>query len=364
MRKIFAIILLNLLVLPIISYSQGCEDAGSDEGAQLFGFIQPQWDNELATDSGNTFKFNRARLGVVGNIPYDFKYYFVIETSPTKNKYPYFLDAFVTYSRFNWARVSVGQFKSPMSLELNTSCSKLHTINRSKVVSELASPDRDLGVMITGGGDTSLVKYAVGFMNGTGKITETNLKDNNKNKDIIARLVINPVQFLSIGGSFKYGISSEDGKDPKDTKSILGGELQLKFNNFLLQSEYLYGKFEGSYTTGGGCGGDLVTHTGSVTKSGFFAQAMYMTPWNFQPIIKFESFDPDLDKDEEGAKASVGSDDEYVFVQDNHGFQNTLTFGLNYWFNDWTRLQINYLYQAEEREFENDMIMIQLQAKF
>ncbi|MEA3444907.1 MAG: porin, partial [Bacteroidota bacterium] len=292
----------------------------------------------------------------------DFKYYFVLETSPTKNEYPYLLDAFVTYSRFTWARASVGQFKSPFSLELNTSCSKLHTINRSKVVSELASPDRDLGVMIVGGGDTTFVKYAIGFMNGTGK----GIVDDNSNKNIIGRIVFNPFEFLSFGGSFKYGTAppADATADEEDTKTIFGGELQIKYSDFLFQSEYIYGDFAGSYTTGGGCGAPIEVHQGSVKKSGFYAQAMYMTPWNFQPVVKFESFDPDLDKDRDGAEASVDTDDEYTFKQADHGFQNTITFGVNYFFNDWTRLQINYLYQAEEIEFENDMFMIQIQAKF
>ena len=42
-----------------------------------------------------------------------------------------------------------------------------------------------------------------------------------------------------------------------------------------------------------------------------------------------------------------------------------MTFGANYFFNEWTRLQINYKYNFEETfaaEIPNDMFMIQLQA--
>ena len=362
MKTNILLLLAFIFSLSFTGYSQGCADAGSDEGVKVIGFIQPQWDYNLLDEPEHTFKFNRARFGFVGNIPYDFSYYFVLEASPSKNEYPYLLDAFVSYTRFPWAKVSAGQFKSPFSLELNTPCNALHTINRSKVVSELASPDRDLGVMILGGGDTAIVKYAIGLMNGTGK----GVTDDNSGKDIVGRLVFNPLEFLSIGGSFKYGTSpsQDETSTEEDTKTIFGGEIQIKYNEFLFQSEYIYGDFAGSYTTGGGCGEPLEVHQGSVKKSGFFAQAMYMTPWNFQPVIKFESFDPDIDKDKESAAASVGTEDEYAFSQSAHGFQNTITFGLNYFFNDWTRLQINYLYQAEEKEIMNDMIMIQIQAKF
>jgi len=80
---------------------------------------------------------------------------------------------------------------------------------------------------------------------------------------------------------------------------------------------------------------------------------MYMTPWNLQPVIKYESYDPDLDVD--------ADTDPTAYIQ------NTITFGFNYFLNDWTRVQLNYVYSAEETvdtEFDNDMIMLQVQAKF
>ena len=73
-------------------------------------------------------------------------------------------------------------------------------------------------------------------------------------------------------------------------------------------------------------------------------QAMYMTPWNIQPVVKYESFKADWSGD---------------------AVENIITFGFNYFFNDWTRLQFNYLYKAEEpEEIANDEILMQLQVKF
>ncbi|HHE38379.1 MAG TPA: hypothetical protein ENL20_07375 [Candidatus Cloacimonetes bacterium] len=70
-----------------------------------------------------------------------------------------------------------------------------------------------------------------------------------------------------------------------------------------------------------------------------------MTPWNLQPVVKYESYDPDLDTENDK--------------------QSIITFGMNYFFNDWTRLQLNYLYKAEETfEISNDEILMQLQVKF
>lgn len=85
-------------------------------------------------------------------------------------------------------------------------------------------------------------------------------------------------------------------------------------------------------------------------RAGFWAQLMYMTPWNIQPVIKFEQYDPDTD-DENSTSATALS--------------KVTTFGFNYFFNDWTRLQLNYLYKAEEEhEVANDELIMQLQVKF
>ena len=88
-----------------------------------------------------------------------------------------------------------------------------------------------------------------------------------------------------------------------------------------------------------------MVHQGSVERSGYWAQAMYMTEWNIQPVVKYEYYDPNIDVDDDG--------------------ESTITFGFNYFFNDWTRLQMNYLYKAEEgTELANDEVLMQLQVKF
>ncbi len=72
---------------------------------------------------------------------------------------------------------------------------------------------------------------------------------------------------------------------------------------------------------------------------------MYMTDLGLQPVIKYESFDPNTDADDD--------------------VENIITFGVNYFFNDWTRLQLNYLYKSEQgNEIVNDEFLMQLQVKF
>ncbi len=250
MRKIFLTILLITFFIPMAIYAQGCMDASSDEGVNVVGYLQSQFEYQFnEEDDENSFTFNRARMGLVGNIPYDFSYYIMFEFSPFKQGAPYLLDGFITYSRLApYANISLGQFKSPFSLELNTPCQGLHTVRRSMVVGQLTTPDRDLGIMFSGKYDKYL-KYSVAFTNGTGK----GLWDDNQNKTMAGRIVVSPVEFLSLGGSFKKGTAPAVVADAdEDKKTRFAGEFQFDYSNILVQAEYIKGEDVGSYTTGGG----------------------------------------------------------------------------------------------------------------
>ena len=41
-----------------------------------------------------------------------------------------------------------------------------------------------------------------------------------------------------------------------------------------------------------------------------------------------------------------------------------ITAGINYYVNDYSRVQINYVNVSEDTPVDNDMIMVQFQAKF
>jgi len=100
-----------------------------------------------------------------------------------------------------------------------------------------------------------------------------------------------------------------------------------------------------------------VEHQGTVKRDGFYVQAMYMTPWDFQPIFKYESFDSNTDIDEY----------DYLDPDASLDYQTitTMTFGFNYFFNDWTRLQFNYIMNDEEwNDIDDNEMIVQLQVKF
>ena len=346
MNKVI-IALIVLIWVPFLGKTQGCSDAAPDQRLKVFGYIQPEYQSNFSDGGANTFVFNRARLGVTGNVPYDFQYYVVAELSPSFTGNPYLLDAYISYNRFKWAQAAIGQYKSPFSLELQTPCHKLNTVNRSQVVVELAGPLRDMGFIVFGGNDTTLFKYQAAVMNGTG----LNITEDNGGKDFVGRLLFQPFgakKTLAVGGSVRYGTAKpqDEAATTDDTHLRYGFEANFKMKHFTLQGEYIYGKDDGSYTTGGGCGGPGTTVQGSVERNGWYFTAMYMTKLRLQPVLKYEYYDAD-----------VSADDQFKYIT---------TLGVNYFFNDWTRLQANYLLvnaQAGEDKLNNQLIL-QLQVLF
>ncbi|MEA2095368.1 MAG: porin [Candidatus Cloacimonadota bacterium] len=255
MKKIILLFTVVFLSIPFLTFAQGCMEASSDEGVNVVGYLQSQFEYQFNEDDNeNSFTFNRARMGLVGNIPYDFSYYIMFEFSQFQNG-PYLLDGFITYSRLApWASISMGQFKSPFSLELNTPCQGLHTINRSMVVTQLANPDRDRGIMFTGKYE-KLLKYGLAFTNGRGRDKE----EDNLNKAISGRIVISPIDFISVGAGYKAWhdpARDEDGEiiadADDDERSRYSVDFELKYDNILVQGEYIAGEDVGSSPVWGG----------------------------------------------------------------------------------------------------------------
>lgn len=330
-------------------FAQGCEgdipggnDSISAPNVKIFGYIQPQFDyNFTDGDQDNTFKFKRARIGVLGKFHDDFSYYFMLETSPFigSSGDAYLMDAFISYTKYNWAKISVGSFKQPFSLDVATPCHSLTTIDRSIVADQLVAPQRDFGLMVLGGNKYTKFNYWVALMNGTG----LGKSDENTKKDFVGRATYKLTDFLSIGGSFRYGYPIPNNN--KDDRTTFGGEFLLKLNKLNVQGEYIYD--EGAYFLGtsGGCGATPVAL--GEKRDGAYIMASYNVDEKFQPVFKYEFFDPDLDHKDDGT------------------YQERMTLGVNYFFSEKVRFQLNY--QANIQTVVNvndDALLAQMQIKF
>lgn len=337
--KKFAFLLLILVAAGSIKLAaQGCGGPVSDEGLKMFGFIQGQYEFQNSEPNNkSTFSFERARIGAQGVIPYDFSYYVVLELSPFISANPYLLDAFISYNRFDWARVSVGSFKTPFGLETNTACNGLITAYRSTVTLQTVAPFRDLGMVLMGGNENTFLTYQLAIMNGSG----LGRFDNNTKKDIVGRVVLKPLEFLKVGASFRYGYPSLN--NTKDSRTTFGAELQANYKNFTVLGEYIMDQGDYNRDLGGGCSGNLI-ELGDKRSGAYVTAAYLVESLKLQPVFRYDFFDS-------------GHANNYK--------ESNMTFGINYFFNDWTRLQANYVYRTEEpAEIKNDEFVLQLQVKF
>jgi len=345
-NKRYIVLVVMLLFLGNNAFSQGCEgdmpstanDSINGNKPILFGYLQSQYDYTFSDPGESSFKFKRARIGVRGKVLDDFSYYFMLETSPFigSSGDAYIMDAFISYNKYNWARVSLGSYKQPFSLELVTPCHSLVTIDRSTVVDQLVAPQRDFGIGLFGGNKYTKLNYAIALMNGRG----LGVVDNNTNKDVVGRVTYKITDFLTLGGSFRYGYPNNN----VDNRTTFGGEIALKFNNLKIQGEYIYDEGDYNRAAGGGCGATPVEL--GEKRDGAYIMAYYDTKWKVQPVLKYEYFDPNIDV------AKIG-------------YQEMMTLGVNYFVNDMIRVQVNYQAHIETHiNVDNDMLLAQVQVRF
>ncbi|MCF6167747.1 porin [Lutibacter sp.] len=345
MKNNIYILLVFVLFFQINTHAQGCDGDdpatttdGSVPAIKIFGYLQTQYDYTFNDIHENTLTFKRARLGIRGKVDGDFSYYFMLEASPFIGGVgsAYLMDAFVSYEKYNWAKISVGTFKQPFSLEVNTPCNGLTTISRSIVADQLVAPQRDFGLILLGGNKYTKFRYAVALMNGRG----LNVVDNNSKKDIIGRASYKLFSFLSIGGSFRYGYPNNN----DNTRTSYGGEMVVTLNNLKIQSEYIYDKGDYNRAAGGGCGSEPVELGNK--RDGGYIMISYDTKWKLQPVFKYEYFDPNIDVKK-------------------IGYQEMMTIGANYFVNDKIRFQLNYQAHIETYiNIDNDILLAQIQVKF
>jgi len=350
MKKLIYLTGFFILLSVSPTFAQGCEDDDSattgtenvdpsKPTVKLFGFFQPQYGyNFDGNDNENSFYFKRARIGALGRITNDFSYYFLLEASPFINSdgNVKLLDAFITYKKYDWAKISVGSFKQPFGLEVTQACNNLTTIDRAIVSDQLVAPQRDMGLMVLGGSKKTQFRYALALMNGRGLY----VKDNNAKKDIIGRASYKLFDWAQIGGSFRYGYPN----NMDDDRTTYGLDVVLKHENFKLQGEYIYDEGDYNRAAGGGCG-TTPLELGD-ERHGAYGMLSYRTDFGLEPVVKYEYFDADSDIK-------------------SLGYQEMVTIGANYFFNKNTRFQINYQLKTEgANSIDNDALLMQMQVRF
>lgn len=293
--------------------------------------IRYQYFNEDSRNDG--FDVRRARFDVKGKFNSFFSYRLQADFAGS----PRLLDAYGEINCNDYLNITVGQFRIPFSLENLTSMNRYELIDYSQAVNAFTARGtdvignqngRDIGVQIGGTlfkrGEKNMLEYRLGVFNGRG----INGTDVNKAKDIVARLIVNPVKGLSIGSSWYNGWGKPATAEISQTRNRLGFEAAYTTSGLLLKGEYISGK------------------DGDTEKSGWYAIAgYYIISQKLQVVGKYDSFSPDN---------SVDDNTNVIYV-----------LGLNFNFNNWSRIQAFYtLSEDEGTPINNDYLSLQFQIGF
>jgi phosphate-selective porin OprO/OprP len=303
---------------------------------QISGLLQERYQGFEQTGVSNAFDLHRIRLITSGSITDNWTYYTQTELGGTGVK---LVDAYTAYKFGDYLKFSAGQFKIPFSLESLTSDGVLEFIDRSQIVEAIAARSkdvignqqgRDIGIQVSGSfakvNDSYLFDYTFGVFNGAGYDVTT---DNNNRKDIGGRFSVHPIKNLIVSANFYNGVANY-GTPAKDQKRNRGGfDARYVIGALSLTAEY-----------------DKATD-GIIKKDGWFGQAAYFViPKKLQLAAKYDTFDPNKVILTDRAKIYTG--------------------GVNYFFNDWTKLTIDYLDRREEvaTQVKNNIFEAQLQLVF
>lgn len=192
--------------------------------AKLSAFMQGEYDwtydNENKTGT-SSFYLRRVRFTIAGDLyngkagKLDYRVYFDLARIKGSNPNP-LLDMWIKYQPVKEFGVQFGQFKNPITFEASISPAKYDFVDFSYVVCNLAKMGaddvagynvtaRDAGFQFFGGfvhrDGYSIINYNVGVVNGSG----INVKDDNKSKDVFAKLTIKTSRDFAIATYYQWG---------------------------------------------------------------------------------------------------------------------------------------------------------------
>src|SRR5580704_4375208 len=239
----------------------------------LSGYSQVVYQNfehPVAGKITDGFSIKRARLDFQGHFSSQFDYRLLVDfvgqsgangTAPTGGQQisPFLVEANITYKPFTWLNVKAGQMIIEFSQENITQDRNLDLIERSQVVNALVARKGDaanglvdsvgnqngraIGIQLNGSlvriEGRHLIDYYLQLLDGAG----INTLDNNQSKDVDARLVLHPLRFLSLGGSYYDGFDRFTGTPTKDQlRTRWGLETELELNALSIKGEYIHGQ--------------------------------------------------------------------------------------------------------------------------
>ncbi|HEX6901962.1 MAG TPA: porin [Thermoanaerobaculia bacterium] len=310
------------LGLPVLAGAQTSgtvKPAGKEPTLTIGGLIQAQFDvgdrgDSRFSNDNDRFYLRRARLNASGRFLEEFDFRLELDLagslSNTSALRAQMTDGYITWNRYPEANMRIGQFKTPFGFEQLYGDPRLLTIERS-LVNDRLTLSRQIGAQVSGEFLEKRLTYALGSFNG-------NSVNNNFNDDdrflTAGRLAGTPWQgklgsssaSWSVGGN---GFSSKDANVPlsdlgldstpatPDRDGVFSGErqglgvdTQFQAGPLEIWVEYLKVHFEPD---------SLLPSPDFDADGGYVQGSYYIVPDRFQAVLKYETFDPGTQRDDD-----------------------------------------------------------------
>ena len=342
MKKVLA---LALFLVSAVGLSVESGEAGDSGPTVRFGgLLQAQFEggdrgDSRFPDANDRFYLRRARLNASGRFVEEFEYRIEADLAGTiantSGLRAQLTDGYIEWTHWTFAKVRVGQFKTPYGFEQLYSDPRLLLEERT-LVNDRLTQSRQLGAQVGGELFDKRLSYAVGLFNGTG----VNNDFNDDNRYLWAsRAAFIPLRGRFLGRETSWSIGADgyvsrdaslaqpsefrfDSKPSNETRDNVfagkreawGVDTQILSGPVELWAEYLRAVYKP----------DNRIPVARLTTDGWYLQGSYMVLPRFQAVVRYERFDPNHD---------AGRDDT-----------RTWTVGLNYYVRGHDlKLQADYL---------------------
>ena len=310
------------------------------ERITLEGYAQVGYSyDDSGQGKANSFEVKRAILMATGKITDRWSCYFQYSLANT----PKFLEVYTEYHFLPGLSVRFGEFKTMYTIENSLwAPSTAELVNVfSQATNYLvgyngsdplygSNSGRDIGLMLYGDLFKGLVSYKLAVMNGQG----INKKDGNNQKDVVGNIMVSPLEWFRVGGTFSLGtgcaVAESDvnpdikvGDNYRRNRWSVGATVRLE--QLDLRGEYLAGL------------------DGHVRSAGGYAMATVHVYPKVDVIASYDYFNKNKSLD---------------MAQANY------VAGLQWWFYPKCRLQVQYTYCDPHKGVGSNLLQTQIQVRF
>jgi hypothetical protein len=323
--------------------------ATSEDGravVRLMGYAQPTF---IATAQSNkqaykvpSFFVRRARADFKAEFDSLYTLFFEYDAGPSTGTS--LVEGYAQAALIrNYLNFRMGKYIQPFSAENMRSSRALATVERFQALNALIGLpafDAKIGAMFFGNLDPAKqFKYFLGVNNGNGSAGTTgDVRDNDSDKDWIARLEYSPMKAFRVGAAADFdkersqllSLKSYSGA-VYDSVRVFGGrtafdvDVHYQMNALGLEGEWLWAAFPDT----------------SASLHGGYVQASYWVKGSeadggIEPLVRMEY-------------TQVGAEHATVPEVDGAALMS-LTLGVNYWLNGWTRWQVNLIGETTSKK--------------